>query len=166
VPRRVWSWLTDRASLTARLEAACGDRFRVELQRQYWGRPTLDEARVLGLHPERFALLREVCLYCGEVPWVFARTVIPRRSLSGRLKALGRLGTRPLGAVLFADPRMRRGPLEIAAIRPGTPLFERATARLDDAPPQIWGRRSVFRLAGKPLLVSEIFLPAFGESRP
>ena len=34
-----------------------------------------------------------------------------------------------------------------------------ATRRLASEPAAIWGRRSLFTLAGKPLLVSEIFLP-------
>ncbi len=47
----------------------------------------------------------------------------------------------------------------MAEIKPGQRLFHTATARLKADPPSIWGRRSVFYLHDKPLLVSEIFLP-------
>jgi chorismate--pyruvate lyase len=90
---------------------------------------------------------------------VFARTVIPRDTLVGSNRRLTRLKTRPLGAVLFADPGMERGPVEIARLTPCDRLFPAATRRLASAPEAIWGRRSLFTLAGKPLLVSEIFLP-------
>jgi chorismate-pyruvate lyase len=34
---------------------------------------------------------------------------------------------------------------------------------LRDKPETIWGRRSLFRLGGKPLLVCEFFLPDIAE---
>jgi len=47
----------------------------------------------------------------------------------------------------------------LACIGSGQKLFRRATERLAQQPKSIWGRRSVFNLHDKPLLVSEIFLP-------
>jgi chorismate--pyruvate lyase len=90
---------------------------------------------------------------------VFARTVIPRATLTGPRRRLTRLKTRPLGAVLFADPSMQRGPVEIARLTPRDKLYPVALRHLGRQPPEIWGRRSLFTLGGKPLLVSEIFLP-------
>ncbi|MCK5090914.1 MAG: hypothetical protein KAR30_00150, partial [Gammaproteobacteria bacterium] len=63
----------------------------------------------------------------------------------------------------FADNSMRRGELEIASIVPGQRLFDLATSGLKNKPDMIWGRRSVFYLSDKPLLVSEIFLPELTE---
>lgn len=163
-PEDLLHWLLDRDSLTARLRAACRGCFRVEPRQQGWRRPLLDEARTLGLRPEDYAFVREVHLLCDDRPWVFARTVIPAGTLKGGRRRLAKLGRRPLGAVLFADHSMRRSPVEIARLLPGQPLFARAVGTLDKPPPAIWGRRSVFRLSGQPLLVSEIFLPAIGYS--
>ena len=90
-------------------------------------------------------------------------------SLRGRLQRLAHLGARPLGGMLFADPGLRRGTVQLARIRAGQALHAAATSRLRQTPVEIWGRRSVFRVAGNPLLVSEIFLPGFpaaGASRP
>ena len=65
-----------------------------------------------------------------------------------------------LGAFLFADPGIQRGPVELACIRGGQAMFVEATSGLKLAPGEIWGRRSLFRVGGKPLLVTEVFLPA------
>ena len=151
-------WLLHTGSLTRRVQQACAGRFRVRVEMQGWGRPRLDEYRALGLREGRIALIREVHLLCDERPWVFARTIIPVTTLTGRERRLAHLGNRPLGAVLFADPHMQRGPVEVACIRPGSILFSTAVQGLNRRPTEIWGRRSVFRLGGKPLLVSEIFL--------
>jgi len=151
-------WLLHTGSLTRRVQQACAGRFRVRVEMQGWARPRLDEYRALGLRWGRIALIREVHLLCDEQPWVFARTIIPVSTLRGRERRLAHLGSRPLGAVLFADPHMQRGPVEVACIRPGSKLFATAVKGLKRRPAEIWGRRSVFRLGGKPLLVSEIFL--------
>ncbi len=151
-------WLLDTGSLTRRVRHACAGRFSVRVESQGWGRPRLDEYLALGLRWGRIALIREVHLLCDERPWVFARTIIPVTTLRGRQRRLAHLGDRPLGAVLFADPHMQRGPVEVACIRPDSALFAAAVQGLKRRPAEIWGRRSVFRLGGKPLLVSEIFL--------
>lgn len=160
VPELAAQWLFDSSSLTRRVCEACAGRFRVDVLSQHWGRPMFNEARRLGLADRSIALIRQVHLLCDEQPWVFARTVIPRRTLSGPRRYLTQLGSRPLGAVLFADPSMRRDEVEVACIRPGQYAFDLATHKLDRQPRCIWGRRSVFFLERESLLVSEIFLPA------
>ena len=163
VPADRLVWLLDTESLTHRVRQACGGRFRVRVLSQGWGRPLRSEARVLQLRGGERCLVREVQLLCDERPWVFARTIIPATTLSGPQLRLARLGSRPLGAVLFADPSMRRGAVQIAAITDRHGMFARATRELKQRPAQIWGRRSVFRVGDKPLLVSEIFLPGLGK---
>jgi len=153
-------WLLDPTSLTRRLLHTCTGEFRVEPVSQVWQRPMLNEAQALGALPHERCFVREVRLLCNDQPWVYARTVIPVRTLTGPRRRLSRLGKKPLGAVLFADPSMQRSGIEIAELSAGQPLFARATAGLSPPPASIWGRRSAFFLGRKPLLVSEIFLPA------
>jgi len=119
----------------------------------------LNEAQCLHTQTGRRALVRQVYLYCDDRPWVFARTVIPPATLRGKERHLAHLKDKPLGAVLFTEPSMRRGEVEVASITPGQRLFHTATAHLSEPPDCIWGRRSIFYLHDKPLLVNEIFLP-------
>ena len=164
VPDKVASWVYDPGSLTRRVLQTCTGHFRVEVIAQYRGRPLLNEATRLHVHADQVALIREVYLYCGNRPWVFARTIIPHTTLTGRQRHLAHLGNRPLGAVLFADATMRRDEVEVACMRPMHRLFDTATAGLLQTPEMIWGRRSVFYVGGKPLLVNEVFLPPVFEA--
>lgn len=163
LPSGLRDWLLDETSLTRRLQEVCTGAFRVQKLAQWRGRPLQSERHVLAMRNGECALIREVHLLCGDIPWVFARTVIPLRNLNGRRRVLARLGNKPLGAALFADRSLRRGEVEIAKILPGQYLFLAATGSAAAGPQAIWGRRSLFHMGAKPLLVSEIFLPAHGQ---
>ena len=161
LPASLVSWLLHTPSLTRRLRAECCDSFRVRVLSQSWRRPLHNERMALGMAYHEVGLVREVHLLCRQRPWVFARTVIPVQTMTGSVRRLARLGARPLGGLLFADPSVRRGALEIASISPGDTLYGTATGGTSGAP--IWGRRSVFHLDDKPLLVSEVFLSGVGN---
>jgi len=156
LPQRVRSWLLDEGSLTEALVTASNGDFRVRIVQQRWMRPLPSERRATRMRGHEVALIREVFLECHGEPWVFARSIIPARSLNGRLRRLRRFGERSLGALLFANPRIRRETFEVARITPGHGML--APVAFTDRP--VWARRSVFRLHGQPLLVAEIFLPA------
>lgn len=155
-------WLLDPSSLTRRLQQTCSGQFRVVPVNQQWQRPQLNEAQALGIRPHERCFIREVHLMCDDRHRVFARTVIPVSTLTGNRRRLSRLGKKSLGAVLFADPGMQRSYIEVARLKTGQTLFEAAVAPLSKRPSEVWGRRSVFFLDTKPLLVSEIFLPEIG----
>ena len=165
VPACMQDWLHDKGSLTRRLVQACQGQFRVEVLSLAWQRPMLNEALRLGLPAQQRALIRQVMLYCNDQPWVYARTVLPVRTLDGPYRFLIRLGNRPLGAVLFADPSIKRDEMEFACIQPGSTMFDMATSRSADIPECIWGRRSVFHLQTAPILVNEIFLPSIPAAK-
>lgn len=156
------SWLINTDSLTRRLQAQCGRGFRVAVRGQRWQRPLPSERAALALPDRAYALVREVHLLCSSQPLVFARTVMPAATLRGARRRYARLGDRPLGAMLFSDPAIERGGLEVARITPGHVMH---AAAMDGAAKgaraaAIWGRRSVFLVGGYPLLVSEVFLPS------
>ena len=148
--------MLDKGSLTQRLIDQSKNNFSVEVYGQQLAAPRLDESNLLNLAYKRAALVREVFLCGNNQPWVFARSIIPQSTLTGRLRALRHLDNRPLGAVLFSDPTMTRGPMEIARI-PAAAIPDNR----QDPHATLWGRRSVFYLDNKPLLVSEIFLSAY-----
>jgi len=152
------SWLLDEESLTRRLRERWGPSFRVQVTAHFWALPARDEARLLGLKAGAQALIREVQLCDGDEPYICARTVIPGTTLTGKHRQLANLGTRPLGAAIFADPSLRRKQLDVAQLGPGDRVFP-------DLHERAWGRRSLFTLEGKPLIVYEVFLPEFFEER-
>ena len=159
IPPSMTPWLFDVASLTQRLRQVCQGRFQVQVVSQARARPLRDERCTLGMRDHEYAVVRMVYLLCDGQPWVFARTIIPLHTLSGAQRRLRRLGTKPLGEMLFSDHSMRRSNVEVARLVPGGMLFGLATADLVQQPQAVWGRRSVFYLQHKPLLVGEIFLP-------
>jgi chorismate--pyruvate lyase len=166
VPAHFLPWLLDTDSLTRRLVLACPARFGVRVVDQRRARPLFEEALALGLTRNEQALVRHVQLRCADAPWVCARTVIPLGTLSGPNRRLARLGNRSLGAVLFADPTLERGEVEVARLDTTGRLYAHVTTGVAKPPAEIWGRRSLFRLGGKPLLVSEFFLPAIPVFQP
>ena len=116
----------------------------------------MDEADVLNIPHAHFALIRQVNLYCHNQPVVYARTVIPLSTLSGAQRRYGNLGDRPLGAVLFSDRSMRREEVMVTQLLSTNALYKKTGAQGKP----VWGRRSVFKVGGKPLLVSEYYLPS------
>ena len=68
--------------------------------------------------------------------------MVPESTLTGPELALQKLGTTPLGRYLFTSSTLTRDFIEVG--------------RYD----ALWGRRSRLRLGGKPLLLTELFLPA------
>ncbi len=155
-------WLMDPGSLTLRLQASCRI-FSVTQVMQRWGRPQVDESTILGMRSHHRAWLREVCLNCDGQPVVFAHSVLPRNSLKGKWHSLGRLGARPLGAALFADAGVVRTPLAYRKLLPRHALYQRAVIALQDKPPCLWARRSVFTLQRASIMVTEVFLPGVLE---
>ncbi len=158
VPQRLRPWLTDANSLTARIAARCTE-LRVRVLRTGLALPVEDERRLVGLPSKRRAWTREVLLVADGWPVVFAHTVLAPRHLRGPWRMAAGMGGRPLGAALFAQPRIVRGPLHCQRIAAAHPLHRRAEQALGRKLPVLWGRRSRFLHAGNPLLVTEVFLP-------
>jgi chorismate--pyruvate lyase len=158
-PAEVAGWLFDNGSLTQRLRKASGGDFRVEFLEQQWARPLRCERVILGLDDRAVALIRQVRLWCNGRAVVYARTVMPRSSLVGRQRRLARLGGRPLGERLFRDRTMSRSVMEVAEITPEQDFYEWALGAGQESPQPLWGRRSLFTVSGRSLLVNELFLP-------
>jgi chorismate--pyruvate lyase len=156
---RLRRWLLDRDSLTRRIQLRC-ERFRLDMLSQRVVVVRHDERAAIGLRAGARCLEREVSLNCGPRPLVFAHSVVAPRAMKGAWRMLSGLGTRPLGAALFADPRIQRYPLRFCQLNRRHALYKRACGLLDAPPASMWARRSLFVLHGAPLLVTEVFLPA------
>lgn len=149
-------WLRDRGSLTRRIQDRC-PALSVKVVFQGLRRANRDERFMFALRGR--VLVREVYLYCRGTPVVFAHSVIDVRDLRGAWRRLARLGSRPLGAELFSDPRVRRYPLRQKKLGRHHELHRRAGAALPTSPATLWARRSLFTLHASPILVTEVFLP-------
>jgi chorismate lyase len=116
------------------------------------------EQRTLKLNIRQRALVREVTLLVNDTAWVYARTIIPLGTLKGKLRYLRHLGNRPLGEKLFVNPTMQREGTMFATISsehlPSQLRYKQA----------LGGRRTLFKLNNKPLLVCEIFLAAIYDN--
>jgi chorismate--pyruvate lyase len=156
---RLRHWLLDRSSLTRRIQLRC-DLFHVEVLSQRAAAVDRDECAVIGARPGMRCVVREVSLNCGQRPVVFAHSVAELRALCGPWRMLMTLGARPLGAALFADPRVKRYPLRFRQLSRQHELYRRARPLLGQPPACLWARRSLFVLRGSRLLVTEVFLPA------
>lgn len=151
-------WLRSRGSLTARLQAnGC---FAVVPGRRGLLMATADEARLLRLSRPQRVYVREVQLLVDGVPRVLARSLTPLRGLRRSWGAVRGLGTRPLGAALWSNPRVQRGCMRYATLRQLHSLYRHLQHEFSQLPPRLPARRSCFWLAGQPLLVMEAFLPA------
>ena len=150
-------WLLDPNSLTERLKSHCHD-FRVEvLGQRVEPCAVLEENR--DIKAGEPVLVREVLLYCDDIPHVFARSLLPLSSLTGDQQHLANIGNQSLGQLLFKNPDLERRNIEVS-------LFEHPSclARLIQdlnlaTQTSLWGRRSLFYLKEKPLMVAEVFLP-------
>lgn len=146
---------------------------RLQHRKSSW----LTKPLLLGLKTNQHALIREVVLMSNNQPVVFAHSVLPHKSLRGVWRGLGKLGNQPLGAALFANPKVKRTPLEYKKLSRHHPIFIRVSrmnnqfqlgysARTTLAVAEhvlntqkvLWARRSVFSLNCAKILVTEVFL--------
>ncbi len=160
MPTSLAPWLTDTGSLTRRLQAHNQYDFSVQLLGNHWIKPLTDECQCLNVSMSALAYQREVRLMDGEFANVYARTVIPRATFMAMQYRFNNLGNKPLGELLFTEPFVERGSIEVACLKPGQWLYEMAVLEENFRPEELWGRRSLFSISGKKLLVNEIFLPA------
>lgn len=160
------TWLLEPASLTQRLHSL-GQGFYVQQLLQGKRKANFDEAMVLGINPRDEVFLREVLLYCGDQPVVFAHSITAMASLRHGWKNLLRLGNQSLGSMLFSNPKVHRTPFQFKKLHSHHPLTRRLhqlachhqAIQLGQSP--LWARRSQFFLQQNqhPIMVTEVFLP-------
>jgi chorismate--pyruvate lyase len=157
LPDNVQSWTYESDSLTRRLRCCYGDAVIVKVLYQGWSRPFLSERRLLKLPENKYSLTREVLLHADGKPLILARTIIPASTIKAVKSNLSHLCNRPLGEVIFSYPKLERIAMDVALINPSTWTQSAITETDIDQP--IWGRRTVYAIAHKQMLVSEFFLP-------
>lgn len=151
-------WLLDDRSLTERIISACSGQFSVVVLTQKWVLPNQQERCLLEIAARQKVLLRQVILYCGDKPVVFAHSLIPLKTLKGQHIQLKFLKNKALGKYLFSKPYLIRSKIQWSLISNQSDQHKIMSQSFDLKQP-MWGRRSLFNLKQKKLLVSEYFMP-------
>ena len=162
IPLAIRPWLIETGSLTARIKSLCRGgtgEFSVELLGQKVRPAKVHEQALLQLSSNDSVIVRQVYLYCDMQPVVYARSLIPTLVLKNRFSDLENLGEQPLGEKIFSDPQLERSPIEWITISQESKVYRDATKALSNKPENLYGRRSLFYGAAKPILISEYFLP-------
>ena len=157
LPGNVQSWTYESGSLTRRLRNYYGDAVTVKVLLQRWSKPFLSEYRLLQLPGHQYNLTREVLLHANGKPLILARTIIPASTIKAVKTNLVHLGNRPLGEVIFSYPKLERIAMDVALINPA--IWKQAALAEAGIEQALWGRRTVYGIAHKQMLVSEFFLP-------
>jgi chorismate--pyruvate lyase len=103
-------------------------------------------------------------LYCGTKPVVYAHSVLAPGDRGAGWRLMQGMGSRPLGAALFTDPRIRRRMLRQHKVGRGHELYRQSATVAKrrgafSTPSTLWARRSLFMVGKSPILVTEVFLP-------
>ncbi|QIR13111.1 chorismate--pyruvate lyase family protein [Shewanella aestuarii] len=151
-------WLLANGSLTEKLKKHC-DTFTVTVLGEHLLNPLPGEFPTTdnNNHP---IWVREVLLSLDNIPWVFARTLIPQDLLHNPQHNFSHLGNRPLGELLFTSDNIVPGRIEVAEFETCSRLAQLATSLSQTVNDTLWGRRRYFHIGNSQLIVSEIFLPA------
>jgi chorismate--pyruvate lyase len=141
------SWLTEPGLLTQRVRDACGESFHLN---------------VVGEYADGDEHVREIELACAGVPWVFAQSRVPPRTLRSQ-PWLARIGSTSLGEALAGHGRVGRTDFEYARLMPDHPVIARALGRAGLHAQPLWMRRSTISVDGEPFLLQEVFMPCVAE---
>lgn len=166
-PPGLRSWLAEPGLLTARIRALCGDRMRFRMLGPLRLARLSEELQARLDLADRRCRLREIEFRCDAERIVFAQTVLPESTVAA-YPWLRELGDSPIGESLRrADTALEREPLEYAALPPRHALAIAASDASPDAQQvDLWARRALYRLGGRPILVQEVFLPALLNTTP
>lgn len=155
VPKNLWPWLVTQDSLTAKLRRL--GTLTVDVLEDSWGIPTARERKRLALRPREAARIRTVLLNVDGRAVIYARSIIPARSLKGHWRHVKHLKDKPLGGYLFQHKALSRSCIEV------TQLPKRM---FPNQPHALWARRSVFHQFGPGILVNEAFFDEINQLKP
>lgn len=158
LPARLHRWLYETGSLTQRLRETYGQGVAVKVLQHHWSVPFVSERQLLNQAPKQRCLVREVLLYVDVTPLILARTIIPASTVQQTQGSLLRLGTRPIGEVIFAYRQLDSCLCDVTRL--GVPQWRQPVVELVGIETALHGRRTRHKIAGNTLLISEFFLPA------
>lgn len=137
----VKSWLLESGPITKRI--GLQRKFKLELLSDSIADVENQDQEFLGSKSKEFKV-REVILHGDDTPIVFARTIIPVLTIEDGLEELGRLGSKPLGDILFERKIFQKKDSVYASFEYKQNSF--------------WGRKIKYLVNEQPFSVMEIFL--------
>ena len=135
------SWLLEEGPITKRIES--NEKFELKLLRDDLGNVNKLDRSFLG-HLNGDMKIREVILYGNQNPRVYAQSIIPVETINKGLSKLGKLGTKPLGDILFEKNIFKKENTVFAQFKEEKNIF--------------WGRKTKYNVKHKPFSVMEVFL--------
>jgi chorismate lyase len=154
-------WLIGKGLLTQRLRGVCGARFALRVVDHWTGLLTPSHKAALRMD-DNAGLFSDVEMLCNEQVWVFGQTVIPDSTLSAH-PWLAELGDSALDETVNGLSGVQRSSYEYAWLPRSDNMTARALRNAQIKPEGLWARRTRVALRNAPLLVHEMFLPAFGS---
>ncbi len=138
---QIKSWLLEEGPITKRIKSKAS--FRLELIQDEFSKVKDSEKKFINTDAKKIKA-REVLLYGDNIPVVFARTIIPNPTIEKGLTDLGKLGTRPLGDILFEKNIFTKEEVVYASFKDRNHIY--------------WGRKARYSVKGLPFSVMEVFL--------
>ncbi|QLB43859.1 chorismate--pyruvate lyase family protein [Mannheimia pernigra] len=131
-------WLLHEGSLTQKLLDVTSN-FNVEVVQEKW--IAKNSQKMTACNEQYWR--REVLLKDGDINWIFAQTLVPKKTIENIAQSVLRLGNEPIGLWLFSQ-QPTRTKLEWTQAENG-----------------LFARRGVYEINGYSLEIKELFLNDF-----
>ena len=135
------SWLIENGPITKRISAK--EDFELNLIRDEIGEVDEEDKKYLG-DTKGDIKVREVILLGNKTPKVYAKSLIPIRTIEKGFSKLGNLGNMPLGDILFEKDIFNKIDVLYSFFSYKSNIF--------------WGRKTKYLVKNLPFSVMEVFL--------
>ena len=135
------SWLIEKGPITKRIKSK--ESFKLNLIKDEISAVDDSEKKFLEETSDNIKV-REVILLGNNIPRVYAKSLIPIRTIENGFSRLGELGTKPLGDILFEKEIFKKTNVVYAQFQDQDSIF--------------WGRKTKYIVKNMPLSVMEVFL--------
>lgn len=161
---KIANWLLKPYKLSEDMRKV-SHRLHLEVLRQDMDDAHSNEVGILGLQDDTQCLVRMIVLRGDEVPFSFARVVVPKKVYINHQAPFDTLGSKLIGETfLYQQPTTIRLPFEYGIICQKDPLYQTITKHIMLSQQKFWGRRSIFLLSeNEPILISEFFFDSIPD---
>ena len=156
---KVGAWLSDRQSLTAKLERRFS-QLQFQLLRAQYDTLSEEESQYLSLESEQDCWRRAVLFSQSGCAAVFALLVVPRVALDVIGEEVVSYGSESIGHLLFSGQDTAvRSAFCFAQLPTQHPYVAEAERYVVPSLPQVYARRSICHYKSAPIMVVDVFLP-------